>query len=278
MSNNPTYERINSNSGALPNGVIVETEQQVSGAQRQVVAVRNPADGTALDIDIISSALPTGAATSANQTDNSQKTQIVNSTGTSASVESRKQTPTGNALNVQIGPGDIISNIPVIIDYDHHQLHEGETFRWSVYIPSLAINATKDIRIVVPNITIPSGVSAVARCPHLRWEVVSSTGGVAVLTEGTTFTATGTQRTPLAMERNGTYTSQMQIWEDPTVNVLGTSLWTGLLLSNGKAGDTALPDAEFVLKNNTSYNMRFTSGAASNAVLIRFVWYEDLGV
>lgn len=39
MSNNPAYQTINPNSGALPAGVIVETEQQPSGAQRQVVKI-----------------------------------------------------------------------------------------------------------------------------------------------------------------------------------------------------------------------------------------------
>jgi hypothetical protein len=72
MSSNPTYDRINSNSGALPAGVIVETEQQPTGAQRQVVVVRNPEDATPLDVDVSSSALPTGAATSANQTNGNQ--------------------------------------------------------------------------------------------------------------------------------------------------------------------------------------------------------------
>ncbi len=35
-------------------------------------------------------------------------------TGLVASVEARTTTPTGNALNVQIGPGDPISNMPVV--------------------------------------------------------------------------------------------------------------------------------------------------------------------
>lgn len=48
-------------------------------------------------------------------------------TGLTASVEARKQTPTGNALNVQIGPGDVISNIPVVMDFGQHQIHEGES-------------------------------------------------------------------------------------------------------------------------------------------------------
>lgn len=197
-------------------------------------------------------------------------------TGLTAAVTARAQTPAGNALQVQIGPGDIISKIPVVMDYDHHQLHEGETFRWSVYA-SLASAASKDIRFVVPNITITS--TAVQQCPHFRFEVISSVGGDAFLYEGTTWSANGTQRTPIAMERNGTYTPQLQIWEDPTVNVLGTQLWRGLLLSGkNAAGNTNDNSSEFVLKNNTQYHFRMTSAGNSNLCLLRFVWYEDLGV
>ena len=53
MSNNPAYQPINPNSGALPAGVIVETEQQPSGAQRQVVAVANATGGDPFQTEII---------------------------------------------------------------------------------------------------------------------------------------------------------------------------------------------------------------------------------
>jgi hypothetical protein len=36
------------------------------------------------------------------------------------------------ALAVSIGPTDPISDIPVMMPYDHHQLHEGELFRWDL--------------------------------------------------------------------------------------------------------------------------------------------------
>lgn len=183
------------------------------------------------------------------------------------------------ALTVSIGPTDPISDIPVVMDFDHHQLHEGEVFRWASYTASLAANATKDIRFVVPNITVPAGVPVVRVVPHMRFEAVSSVGGISNLYEATTFSANGTQRTPVAMERNGTYTPQLQVWEDPTVNVLGTVLYTGLNTTNKQAsGSTEGTGVEFVLKNNTSYHFRFTSGGNSNQVLVRFVWYEDLGV
>ena len=198
-------------------------------------------------------------------------------TGLTAGVSARAQTPTGNALQVQIGPGDIISNIPVTIDYDHHQLHEGETFRWSVYVTSLGSGSSKDIRIVVPNITIVKG--AVQQCPHFRFEVIGSAQADVFLYEAPTFSANGTQRTPIAMERNGTYTPALQIWEDPTVTAVGTQLYRGLILANkNAAGNTETSVIEFVLKNNTSYLYRCTSQSNGNIILMRLVFYEDLGV
>jgi hypothetical protein len=63
-------------------------------------------------------------------------------------VETRVQTPTKTkAINVQIGPGDVISNIPVMIDYEHHQIHEGETHSYSYLIGSLASSSNQDFRL-----------------------------------------------------------------------------------------------------------------------------------
>jgi hypothetical protein len=189
------------------------------------------------------------------------------------------QTPSGNALLVQIGPGDIISDIPVFMDFDHHQIHEGEVFRWSYYSASFAKNTNKDIRLVVPNISV--GVqNPVKLCPHIRFEVVYGDQGIVNIYEAPTFTGNGTQRTPISLERNGSYTPKLQIHEDPTVSVVGTLIWQGLLLGNkGTSGGIDGSQNEFVLKNNTSYLLRFTSGATDVIrLLIRLVWYEDLGV
>lgn len=181
-------------------------------------------------------------------------------------------------LRVYVGPTDPIGDLPVFIDYDHHQLHEGETFRYGFYTASLGNGANKDIRIVVPNIAL-GGATAVQKCPHFRFEVISSVGGVVTITEATTFSANGTQRTPVALERNGTYVPKLQLWEDPTVNALGSQIYIGLLTASKQSAGAIMSSVnEFVLKNNTSYNLRFTSAGASNQVLIRFEWYEDLGV
>lgn len=201
-------------------------------------------------------------------------------TALEAEVCARTQTPVGNALQVQIGPGDIISNLPVVMNYDHHQTHEGETFRYGNYTASLGNNASKDFRLVVPNIAgITDTPSAVRKCPHLRFEIVSSLGGVGYLYEAPTTTGNGTQRTPISTERNGTYTPNLQIWEDPTVTGVGTQLIV-LLNTTSKQTTGGIDSSSFetVLKNNTVYLIRFTSSAASNQVLVRMIWYEDLGV
>jgi hypothetical protein len=212
------------------------------------------------------------------------KTQLRNSihdatSGLSPKIEARVQTPTGNAMNVQIGPGDVISNIPVFMPYDHHQLHEGETFRWSVFVSSLASGVSKYIRLVVPDITIPVGMSPVIYCPHIRIEALSDSFGQVFLYEGATFSANGTQRTPIALERNGTYTPKLQIWEGPSITLTGTQIWQGVNFSSKtSAGSIDQATNEFVLKNNTSYLIQYLSSTAGLKLLLRFEWYDDLGV
>lgn len=182
-------------------------------------------------------------------------------------------------LRVYGGPTDPISDIPVYMPFDHHQLHEGEAFRWSVYVASLANNANKDIQITVPIITLGVGETYVQKCPHFRFEVIQSANGLVQLYEAPTISVQGTQRTPIALERNGTYTSKLIIKEDPTNTALGTVIWQGInTASKNGVSELVGSQNEFILKNNTTYLLRTTSLGNGNIVLIRMVWYEDLGV
>ena len=73
-------------------------------------------------------------------------------TGLTASVEARKQTPTGNVMNVQIGPGDVISNIPVVMDFGQHQVPGGTT-------ATDVFNRNRN-SATTPQITIVDGVTS----------------------------------------------------------------------------------------------------------------------
>lgn len=205
-------------------------------------------------------------------------------TGLTAAVTARSQTPTGNAMQVQIGPGDVISSLPVVIDFDHHQIHEGEAFRYGFYANSVGVNANFDVELTVANISgITDAASNVRKAPHLRFEIVTSGAANMFVYESPTYSApapTWNARTPVALERYGTYTPHISLADstDATLNT-GTQIWRGMTTaSKNQGGGVADSANEFVLKNNTKYLIRVTSASAANSVLVRVVWYEDAGV
>lgn len=186
-------------------------------------------------------------------------------------------------LRVYIGPTDPVSDLPVFLTYDQHQIHEGETWHWDVYIPNLASGSNFDIVFTVPDITTPSHLSQSARCPHWRYEANANDLCNFFFFEGPTVTAaTGTAQTPVNLERNGTYTSKMTILQSPTITATGTQIDAEYFLSSStnqvSAHNSGSSTDEFILKNNTKYLFRVTSGAAGCDIHLDFKWYEDLGV
>jgi hypothetical protein len=186
-------------------------------------------------------------------------------------------------LRVFIGATDPISDLPVFVDYDHHQIHEGESWHWDVYIANLANGSNYDIVFTVPNITIPVGEPVIVRCPHFRYEVNANDLCNLFLFESPTVTAaTGTAKTPINFERNGAYTPKLAILDQPTITVTGTQIDAEYLLSaatnQNSASNTGKSPHEFVLKNNTKYLFRISSLANGCDIHADFTWYEDLGV
>lgn len=189
-------------------------------------------------------------------------------------IETRAQTPTKTkAINVQIGPGDVISNLPVVILYDHHQNHEGEAYQWTN--KSAVNNTTKHIRLSVPNVT------ATTRTPHLLIFILADQITDIVLYEGTTWTSGGTQETTYCRNRNNvTIASGMKIYLTGgtalTVNAQGTAI-TSWYLTPAKVNTTVDDTNEWILKTNTEYDLAITTSNNTN-VLVRLYWYEDQGV
>lgn len=178
-------------------------------------------------------------------------------------------------LHVAIGPYDPISRIPVVLDFDHHQVHEGEAYQYSWY--GAVNNTSKDFKLVVPNVT------ATTRTPHMVMEVISDATALVYLYEGTTFTAEGVEDTAVYnRNRNVLTAAGTKVYVTGgtalTVNALGTKLWTGWLIASARASlatDRSL--SEWDLKSNTVYLVRVTTTGNAN-VLARINWYEDLGV
>lgn len=191
-------------------------------------------------------------------------------TGLTASVEARKQTPTGNALNVQIGPGDVISNIPVVMDFGQHQIHEGESHGFGYYTTN---PATISFGLTVPvyNPTIAA--------PHLIMHADAYEGaGEIALFEGVTWTG-GTAGLVYNRNRNSAIVPGMTVTQGVTVTGAGTRLpYTSFVAAGQKASSVARNLDEIVLKSNTLYAVVFTEILAITRLVIHLEFYEDLGV
>lgn len=191
-------------------------------------------------------------------------------TGLVASVEARTTTPTGNALNVQIGPGDPISNMPVVIDAALHHLHEGETHQYTYTPTALANGNNLDHRFVVPTLT------ATTRTPHIIIELDSTGECWLFLYETPTTSANGTLQTVVNKNRNSATTPGSTVYLAPTVTAVGTFLSAWIVGSGEKSGGSTRESIEWDLKSNTTYLIRVTAKNANN-ICLRFIWYEDLG-
>jgi hypothetical protein len=190
--------------------------------------------------------------------------------GLSARVEPRKQTPTGNALNVQIGPGDPISNIPVVMEFEHHQVHEGETHRVQSAQASLGTGTVKY------GITVPV-FSPTVHAPHMVLAVSIYNGSAKVLFyEGATFTG-GSPITAYNRNRNSATTPTTTITGGVT-STDGTLIETFYVGAGSKTAGSFRGDSEWVLKSNTIYRADLVGLVANTEAVLSFGWYEDLGV
>ncbi len=197
------------------------------------------------------------------------------SSGAQVAVGPYVQTPTGNRMLVQIGPGDPISNVPVTIDFPHHQIHEGESF---IFFWTASLNGTKDFRFSVP------AFSPTIRAPHIIPEVISTATTTTIsLYEDTTWTSGGVESTAkYNRNRNSLAQAALKIYQTGatalTVNAIGTQIYAGYLASSNKVSNsTERGISEFVLRQNTEYLFRIVT-TSDSTVLFRLDWYEDMGV
>jgi len=182
-------------------------------------------------------------------------------------VEARKQTPDNTmAINVMIGPGDPISNIPVVMDFEHHQIHEGETHE--VFDEQLSLGAST----VKYAIEVPVGVY-----PHMVF-ACDLTGGSAhiMIYEGSTFT-NGSAKTSYNRNRNSLIAADTVVTAGVT-SADGTQIESFIIGSSNQVGGSNRTESEIILKANTTYRMDIEGLDAGVKAVVKFRWYEDLGV
>jgi len=157
-----------------------------------------------------------------------------------------------------------------ITDYGHHEIHAGSAY----FAVRSELGDTSDdveVRIATPDTT---------KWAHMVITIDCALACTAELWNPTTMThVVGNVITPMNRDHNSSNTSGLTVCHTPggsqagTANLLqyiGAATTNGRIVNGGGTGNRT----EFILDQNSSYLIRVTSRADSNAMSIILDWYE----
>lgn len=160
-------------------------------------------------------------------------------------------------------------NALIMVDINHHRLHEGRAFiAWNIYPGSAKLASGSSADIV-----LAAGPGTIA---HVTIAMESSGDADFFVYEGTSTTG-GTAFTPVRRNRNIATTSNVAMVTNPTINTFGTLInqqfitgGTGKKASGGSSGSL-----EYVLTPLTNYLFRLTNvNGTAHTALLELEWYE----
>jgi hypothetical protein len=152
------------------------------------------------------------------------------------------------------------------MDFEHHQIHEGESF--IAVLEQLSIG-TGTVKFVV---TVPVG-----SMPHMVISVDTYEGSCIVRKYHTATFTGGTAMAKINRNRNSINAAAITITSGVT-STNGT-LFESFIAGSGKtSGGSQRSQSEIVLKSNSIYRFDVVGLSQTTQAIIRFNWYEDLGV
>ena len=155
----------------------------------------------------------------------------------------------------------------VQISHAHHEVHGGNAFRYTDSI-TLAAAATQDYVLTVPD---------TAKWPHFQFSVDGTAITTVEVFRATDRTGTTLQSTFNANENSAT-TAGLTIHKGASGGTTdGTSIYkysSGTATGSSKMNGITAYSSERVLKQNTKYILRITSGTNGNLCNLHCEWYE----
>ena len=150
------------------------------------------------------------------------------------------------------------------IDVYHDKIHTGDMF--SVF-GEITLNDTE-----VHVLHVKTGTKEV----HIYGTIASSGTGTVKIYADSTLSGVGT---PITIQnRNqrfqGVTTPEATVYHTPTESVEGTQIDSYLLGADKKAGGEGRNDHEWIFAPNKSYQIKIASGANSNDIVARVLFYE----
>ena len=162
------------------------------------------------------------------------------------------------------GALDGITRDLVVVDEPHNEIHEGDNYRYCDPT-TLASGVSQDYLITTPN---------TAKWAHFTFHADGSDITSVFLYEGSDKTGT-TAQTVFNSNRNSTNTAGVTVLKGTSGGTTdGTLLCSYSSGVKEKLGASTDHNSEWVLKQNTKYLLRITSGAVGNKCNINLSWYE----
>ncbi len=162
---------------------------------------------------------------------------------------------------------DNISGEITSIEHTHHEIHESDTFRYSDAL-TLGSGGTQDYLITTPNTT---------KWSHFTYSVDGTAITTVSLFEASDKTGT-TLQTVWNANRNSAAVAGTTVHKAISGGTTdGTALITyssGSATNQSRSAANVSHDDEIILKQNTKYILRLTSGTAGNLCNVFLNWYE----
>lgn len=156
------------------------------------------------------------------------------------------------------------TNAIKVISYEHHEIHEGESFTID-YSVDLANGASMDVQLTTPDTT---------KWAHMIYTVYTEAEAEFNLYEAPT-TSAGTAMTEHNRNRNSSTAAGVVAVHTPSVSNTGTLIRTKHFGTAKTAGGQLHETDEWILKQNTKYLFRLTNATTSaNYCTLLINWYE----
>jgi hypothetical protein len=163
-------------------------------------------------------------------------------------------------------PFDAFTGSLKVIDYVHHEIHDGHSFMYHDVIDSLGTGVAQDYMITTPN---------TKAWFHVSHDVESSGAATVEIYEAGNRTGT-TEQTLYNRDRNSAALPTGTIHKGTSGGTTdGTRIvyWKGGA-NQSKNSATHGTASEKILKQNTKYILRVTSRAETTIVSVSIGWYE----
>lgn len=157
---------------------------------------------------------------------------------------------------------DIHDRIVVVENVQNH-IHDGDMFRANAVF-SLGVAGTKYALLRTGALPV-----------HIYGEITASGESTMEFFESPTTTADGTPVPVLNKNRNSSNTTEVLVFDAPTVTLTGTLIDPFLMTGSINAGGKDRNQNEWLVLPNTDYLVKITAIAASTYAM-KIDWYEEI--